>query len=193
MDTFNISDAQGILGKLLQRMDSLTLTLSEKKHDLETFAHKAQEAADTLDVASTKLISNFSDVAQLEQTLQETLRSGIETAAQHIAVQASHEMQQSLRPMQASLNDAINLLHHSTGQSVYMIRKQRWTWMVVSGVFGAFIASIVAAIMILYYPSKTSEIDQKLQTYGRALLDYAHTLTSKEQKQLFKHLGKYIH
>ena len=192
MDKSKVLDNQVIIGKLLQRMDSLTLSLSEKKNELDTFVYKAQEAADTLDVASTKLISHFSDVANLEQTLQETLRSGIEAAAQHIATQASHDIQQTLSPMQEMLKDTMSSLQQHTDRSIKDIRKQKWIWMSLSGVFGAFVASIVALMMILFYLPKTSGIDQKLQKYGHAFMQYYETLSPKEQDLLLKKLSTYM-
>jgi len=192
MDTSKVLDNQVIIGKLLQRMDSVTLSLSEKKNELDTFVYKAQEAADTLDVASTKLISHFSDVATLEQTLQETLRSGIEAAAHHIATQASHDIQHTLSPMQEMLKDTMSSLQQHTNRSMKDIRKQKWIWMSLSGVFGAFVAGIVALMMILFYLPKTSGIDLKLQKYGHAFMEYYETLSPKEQDLLLKKLSTYM-
>lgn len=192
MDTSKVLDNQVIIGKLLQRMDSVTLSLSEKKNELDTFVYKAQEAADTLDVASTKLISHFSDVATLEQTLQETLRSGIEAAAHHIATQASHDIQHSLSPMQEMLKDTMSSLQQHTNRSMKDIRKQKWIWMSLSGVFGAFVAGIVALMMILFYLPKTSGIDLKLQKYVHAFMEYYETLSPKEQDLLLKKLSTYM-
>lgn len=91
-DKYDVKKEQGILGKLLQRLDVLTLSIADKKKELDSYANKAQEAADTLDVASTKLISSFTDVANLEETLQNTIAQSIEGAADRIAHQASREV-----------------------------------------------------------------------------------------------------
>jgi flagellar biosynthesis chaperone FliJ len=173
-------------------LDTLTLSLVEKKKELDAYAHKAQEVADTLDVASTKLISHFSDFANLEQTLQETLRSGIEGAAHQVAHQASHNMQMMLTPMQETLNDTVKLLHHHTDRSLKTIRTRKWLWMTLSGCFGSVIALGVALLMLTFYSPKTSEMDQKLKKVGHMFMQYYETLSSAEQERLLKKLSNHM-
>lgn len=191
-DAVDVTEERGILGKLLQRLDALTLSIADKKKELDGYANKAQEAADTLDVASTKLISSFTDVSNLEQTLQETIARSIEGAADRIAQHASHEVGQQLQEVIGRLNESAQTFQRYNQASLASIKYKRWVWIGIAGLFGMISASVTTAIFLWVSDPARSELNQKLIKYGSAFIQYLETLSPKEQDKLLKELSTYM-
>ncbi len=191
-DAIDVTEERWILGKLLQRLDALTLSIVDKKKELDAYANKAQEAADTLDVASTKLISSFTDVANLEQTLQETIARSIEGAAERIAHQASHEVGQQLQEVIGRLNDTAQAFQCHNQASISSIKHKRWLWIGIAGFFGIVCAGVTVCILLWVSDPARSELNQKLIKYGSAFIQYLETLSPKEQDKLLKALSTYM-
>ena len=174
-EAVDVTEEPGILGKLLQRLDALTLSITDKKKELDSYAHKAQEAADTLDVASTKLISSFTDVANLEQTLQETI-------AQH----ASHEIGQQLQEVIGRLNDTAQAFQRHNQASHSSIKHKRWLWIGIAGFFGIMCASVTTCILLWISDPARSELNQKLIKYGSAFVHYIEQLPKAKQNEIYQ-------
>ena len=173
-----------VAGKILQRLDSMTMSLTEKKNELDAFANKAQEAADTLDVASTKLLSHFEDFASLEQILQETLRSGIEEAAQRIVVQ----VRQDLEPLHCQIEESMRSAQNAHNHGAF----KRWKVIFLAGALGIVTAILTTIISIHLYSINQSETDQKLIKYGHAFMSYYEQLPEKERDVLLKKLQGFL-
>lgn len=191
-DTYDVTEERGILGKLLQRLDVLTLSITDKKKELDSYANKAQEAADTLDVASTKLISSFTDVANLEQTLQETIARSIEGTAERIAHHASHEVGLQLQEAIGRLNDTIQQLQLHNQTSLSSIKHKRWRWIGIAGLFGVVSASVTAVIFLWVSDPARSELNQKLIKYGAAFVQYIDQLPKAKQDEIYQKIKVHI-
>lgn len=194
-DAVDVTDGtgeRGILGKLLQRLDALTLSIADKKKELDSYANKAQEAADTLDVASTKLISSFTEVANLEQTLQETIARGIEGAADRIAQQASHEIGQQLQEAIGRLNDAAHTFQRNNLASHSAIKRKRWLWIGAAVFFGMISASVTTAIFLWVSDPARSVLNQKLIKYGSAFVQYIDQLPKAKQDEIYQQIKAHI-
>jgi phage-related protein len=192
MDAVDVTEERGILGKLLQRLDALTLSIADKKKELDSYAHKAQEAADTLDVASTKLISSFTEVANLEQTLQETIARGIEGAADRIAQQASHEVGQQLQEVIGRLNESAQTFQQHNQASLATIKHKRWLWIGIAGLFGMISASVTTIICLWVSDPARSELNQKLIKYGSAFVQYIDQLPKAKQDEIYQQIKAHI-
>lgn len=192
MNTDKTPDEQGILGKLLQRLDALTLSLTEKKKELDTYAHKAQEVADTLDVASTKLISSFTDVANLEQALQSTLAQSIESGADRIAQHANREIGLQLQEVIERLNTTTQGIQRISQESLSSISYRRWLWMGVAVFFGSISAGISTGVFLLFSDPGRSELNQKLIKYGSAFVQYIDTLPKPQQDAIYQKIKGYL-
>jgi len=191
-EPYDITEERGILGKLLQRLDALTLSIADKKKELDSYANKAQEAADTLDVASTKLISSFTDVANLEQTLQETISRSIEGAAERMAHHASHEVGQQLQEVIGRLNDTAQAFQRNNQASLASIKHKRWLWIGVSGVFGIMCASVTTCVFLWVSDPARSALNQKLMKYGSAFVLYIEQLPKAQQDALYQKIKAYL-
>lgn len=191
-DAVDVTEERGILGKLLQRLDALTLSIADKKKELDAYANKAQEAADTLDVASTKLISSFTDVANLEQTLQETIARSIEGAAERIAYQTSYEIGLELQEVIGRLNDTARTLQRHTQVAYDSIKQKRWLWMGRSGLFGVICASVTAVIILEGADLGRSELNQKLIKYGTAFIHYIEQLPKSQQDEIYQKIKVHL-
>lgn len=185
-DKYDVTEERGVLGKLLQRLDALTLSITDKKKELDSYAHNAQEAADTLDVASTKLISSFTDVANLEQTLQETIARSIEGASERIAQHASHEVGQQLQEAIERLNDTTQQLQLHSQSSLASIKHKRWLWIGISGIFGIICASVTTCVFLWLSDPARSALNQKLINYGSAFVHYIEQLPKSQQEELYQ-------
>lgn len=191
-DKYDVKKEQGILGKLLQRLDVLTLSIADKKKELDSYANKAQEAADTLDVASTKLISSFTDVANLEETLQNTIAQSIEGAAERIAHQASHEVGQLLQEVIGRLNDTAQQLQRHNQASLDSIKHKRWLWIGIAGVFGIVCAGVTTGVFLWFSDPARSELNQKLMKYGSAFVHYIEQLPKSQQDALYQKIKAHL-
>jgi phage-related protein len=194
-DAVDVTDGtggRGILGKLLQRLDALTLSIADKKKELDSYANKAQEAADTLDVASTKLISSFTEVANLEQTLQETIARGIEGAADRIAQQASHEIGQQLQEAIGRLNDSAHTFQRNNLASHSAIKRKRWLWIGAAVFFGMISASVTTGGWMWWSDPARSELNQKLIKYGSAFVKYIDQLPNAQQEEIYQQIKAHI-
>lgn len=191
-DKYDVKKEQGILGKLLQRLDVLTLSIADKKKELDSYANKAQEAADTLDVASTKLISSFTDVANLEETLQNTIAQSIEGAADRIAHQASREVGLQLQEVIGHLNDTAQKFQQHNQASLSSIKHKRWLWIGIAGLFGVVSASVAAVIFLWVSDPARSELNQKLMKYGSAFVQYIDTLPKSQQESVYQKIKGYL-
>jgi hypothetical protein len=191
-DKYDVKKEQGILGKLLQRLDVLTLSIADKKKELDSYANKAQEAADTLDVASTKLISSFTDVANLEETLQNTIAQSIEGAADRIAHQASREVGLQLQEVIGHLNDTAQKFQQHNQASLASIKYRRWLWIGIAGLFGVVSASVAAVIFLWVSDPARSELNQKLMKYGSAFVQYIDTLPKSQQESVYQKIKGYL-
>jgi phage-related protein len=188
----HVTEERGILGKLLQRLDALTLSIADKKKELDSYANKAQEAADTLDVASTKLISSFTDVANLEQTLQETIAGSIEGAAERIAQHASHEIGQQLQEVIGRLNDTAEAFQRHNQASLASIKHKRWLWIGIAGLFGMIAASVTTIIFLWWSDPVRSELNQKLIKYGAAFVQYIDQFPKAKQDEIYQKIRMHI-
>lgn len=188
----DVTEERGVLGKLLQRLDVLTLSIADKKKELDGYANKAQEAADTLDVASTKLISSFTDVANLEQTLQETIARGMEGAADRIAQHASHEIGQQLQEAIGRLNDAAHTFQRNNLASHSAIKRKRWLWIGIAGLFGMISASVTTGGWVWWSNPARSELNQKLIKYGSAFVQYIDQLPNAKQDEIYQQINVHI-
>jgi hypothetical protein len=191
-DKYDVKKEQGILGKLLQRLDVLTLSIADKKKELDSYANKAQEAADTLDVASTKLISSFTDVANLEETLQNTIAQSIEGAADRIAHQASREVGLQLQEVIGHLNDTAQKFQQHNQASLASIKYRRWLWIGIAGLFGVVSASVTAVIFLWVSDPARSELNQKLIKYGGAFVQYIDQLPKAKQDEIYQKIKVHI-
>jgi len=191
-DAVDVTEERGILGKLLQRLDALTLSIADKKKELDSYANKAQEAADTLDVASTKLISSFTDVANLEQTLQETIARSIEGTADRIAHHASHEVGQQLQGVIGRLNDTAQTFQRHNQASLASIKHKRWLWIGIAGLFGMISASVTTIIFLWWSDPVRSELTQKLIKYGAAFVQYIDQLPKAKQDEIYQKIKAHI-
>jgi hypothetical protein len=191
-DKYDVTKEQGILGKLLQRLDVLTLSIADKKKELDSYANKAQEAADTLDVASAKLISSFTDVANLEETLQNTIAQSIEGAADRIAHQASREVGLQLQEVIGHLNDTAQKFQQHNQASLSSIKHKRWLWIGIAGLFGVVSASVAAVIFLWVSDPARSELNQKLMKYGSAFVQYIDTLPKSQQESVYQKIKGYL-
>ncbi len=188
----DVTEERGILGKLLQRLDTLTLSIADKKKELDAYANKAQEAADTLDVASTKLISSFTDVANLEETLQETIAVSIEGAAERIAQHASHEVGQQLQEVMGRLSDTALTLQRHNQASLSSIQRKRWLWIGIAGLFGVISASVTTWFWIWWSDPVRSELNQRLIKYGAAFVQYIDQLPNAKQDEIYQKIKAHI-
>lgn len=188
----DVTEERGILGKLLQRLDALTLSIVDKKKELDAYANKAQEAADTLDVASTKLIASFTDVANLEQTLQETIARSIEGAAERIAHHASHEVGQQLQEVIGRLNDTAQAFQRHNQASLSSIKHKRWLWIGIAGFFGIICASVISLVLLWGVDPARSELNQKLIKYGSAFVQYIDQLPKAKQDEIYQKIKAHI-
>lgn len=188
----DVTEERGILGKLLQRLDVLTLSIADKKKELDGYANKAQEAADTLDVASTKLISSFTDVANLEQTLQDTIARSIEGAAERIAHHASHEVGQQLQEVIGRLNESAQTFQRYNQASLASIKYKRWVWMGIAGLFGMISASVTTAIFLWGSDPARSVLNQKLIKYGAAFVQYIDQLPKAKKDEIYQKIKAHI-
>lgn len=191
-DKYDVTKEHRILGKLLQRLDVLTLSITDKKKELDSYANKAQEAADTLDVASTKLISSFTDVANLEETLQNTIAQSIEGAADRIAHQASREVGLQLQEVIGHLNDTAQKFQQHNQASLASIKYRRWLWIGIAGLFGVVSASVTAVIFLWVSDPARSELNQKLMKYGSAFVHYIEQLPKAQQDALYQKIKAHI-
>jgi hypothetical protein len=191
-DKYDVKKEQGILGKLLQRLDVLTLSIADKKKELDSYANKAQEAADTLDVASTKLISSFTDVANLEETLQNTIAQSIEGAADRIAHQASREVGLQLQEVIGHLNDTAQKFQQHNQASLASIKYRRWLWIGIAGLFGVVSASVTAVIFLWVSDPARSELNQKLIKYGGAFVQYIDQLPKAKQDEIYQKIKVHL-
>lgn len=191
-EPYDITEERGILGKLLQRLDALTLSIADKKKELDSYANKAQEAADTLDVASTKLISSFTDVANLEQTLQETIARSIEGAAERIAQHASHEVGQQLQEVIGRLNDTAQAFQRNNQASHSSIKHKRWLWIGSAGFFGIMCASVTVCILLWVSDPARSQLNQKLMKYGSAFVQYIDQLPKAKQDEIYQKIKVHL-
>jgi|GEM_PF-2180908 len=191
-DAVDVTEERGILGKLLQRLDALTLSITDKKKELDSYANKAQEAADTLDVASTKLISSFTDVANLEQTLQETIARSIEGAAERISNQASHEIGLQLQEAIERLNNTTQTFQQHNQASLSSIKHKRLLWIGIAGLFGMISASVTTGLWMLYSDPARSELNQKLIKYGAAFVQYIDQLPKAKQDEIYQKIKVHI-
>ena len=187
-----VTEERGILGKLLQRLDALTLSITDKKKELDSYAHKAQEAADTLDVASTKLISSFTDVANLEQTLQETIAQSIEGASERIAQHASHEIGQQLQEVIGRLNDTAQAFQRHNQALLSSIKHKRCLWIGIAGFFGMMCASVTTCILLWISDPARSELNQKLIKYGSAFVHYIEQLPKAKQDEIYQKIKAHM-
>jgi hypothetical protein len=188
----DVSEERGVLGKLLQRLDVLTLSIADKKKELDAYANKAQEAADTLDVASTKLISSFTDVANLEETLQETIAVSIEGAAERIAQHARHEVGQQLQEVITRLNESAQTFHRYNQASLASIKYKRWVWIGIAGLFGVISASVTIWFWIWWSDPARSELNQRLIKYGAAFVQYIDQLPTAKQDEIYQKIKAHI-
>lgn len=188
----DVTEERGVLGKLLQRLDALTLSIADKKKELDSYANKAQEAADTLDVASTKLISSFTDVANLEQTLQETIAQSIEGAADRIAHQTSHEVGQQLQEVIGRLNDTAQAFQRHNQAAHSSIKHKRWLWIAIAGFFGIMCASVTTCILLWISDPARSELNQKLIKYGSAFVHYIEQLPKSKQDEIYQKIKAHM-
>jgi phage-related protein len=191
-DTYDVTEERGVLGKVLQRLDALTLSIIDKKKELDSYANKAQEAADTLDVASTKLISSFTDVANLEQTLQETIARSIEGAAERIAHRASYEVGQHLQEVIGRLNETARTFQRHNQSSLASIKHKRWVWIGIAGLFGMVSASITTGVCLWVSDPVRSELNQKLIKYGSAFVQYIEQLPKPQQDIIYQKIKAYL-
>lgn len=191
-DAVDVTEERGILGKLLQRLDALTLSISDKKKELDSYANKAQEAADTLDVASTKLISSFTEVANIEQTLQETIARSIEGAADRIAHQTSHEVGHQLQEVIGRLNDTAQTFQRHNQAAHSSIKHKRWLWIGIAGFFGIMCASVTTCILLWISDPARSELNQKLIKYGAAFVLYIDQLPKAKQEEIYQKIKAHI-
>jgi phage-related protein len=192
MDKYDLTEEKGILGNLLQRLDMLTLSLTEKKKELDSYAHKAQEVADTLDVASTKLISSFTDVANLEQALQNTIAQNIVDAADRVAHQASREIGLQLQEVVERLNDTAQRIQYLSQDSLSSLRYRRWIWMGTAGLFGVVSACVTTGIFLWFSDPARSELNQKLIKYGSAFVHYIEQLPKPQQETLYQKIKLHL-
>lgn len=188
----DVTEERGVLGKLLQRLDTLTLSIADKKKELDSYANKAQEAADTLDVASTKLISSFTDAANLEQTLQETIARSIEGAAERIAQHASHEVGQQLQDVIGRLNDTSQTFQRHTQAALSSVKHKRWLWIGIAGFFGIICATVTTCIFLWWSDPARSELNQKLIKYGAAFVQYIDQLPRAKQEEIYQKIKVHI-
>lgn len=188
----DVTEERGILGKLLQRLDTLTLSIADKKKELDSYANKAQEAADTLDVASTKLISSFTDVANLEQTLQETIARSIEGAAERIAQHASHEVGQQLQEMIGRLNDTALAFQRHNKASLSSVQHKRWLWIGIAIFFGMISASVTTGVWLWFSDPARLELNQKLIKYGSAFVQYIEQLPKSQQDGVYQKIKQHL-
>lgn len=191
-DAADVTEERVILGKLLQRLDALTLSIVDKKKELDSYANKAQEAADTLDVASTKLLSSFTDVANLEQTLQETIAKSIEGAAERIAHRASYEVGQHLQEVIGRLNEAARTFQRHNQSSLAAIKHKRWVWIGIAGLFGMISTSVTTIIFLWCSDPVRSELNQKLIKYGAAFVQYIDQLPKAKQDEIYQKIKAHI-
>lgn len=191
-DDVDVTEERGILGKLLQRLDALTLSITDKKKELDAYANKAKEAADTLDVASTKLISSFTDVANLEQTVQETIARSIDGAAERIAHHVSHEIGQKLQEAIGRLKDTAQQLQCHSQSSLTSIKHKRLLWIGLSSVFGMISASVTTVIFLWWSDPARSELNQKLIKYGAAFVQYIEQLPKAKQDEIYQTIKAHI-
>lgn len=185
-------DETGILGKLLQRLDALTLSIAEKKKELDMYSQKAQEAADTLDVASTKLISSFTDVANLEQTLQNTIAKSIEGGADRIAQHASREIGLQLQEVTDRLNTTTRGIQRISHESLSSIRYRRWLWIGIAGLLGGISAGVSTGVGVWLSDPSRAELNQKLTKYGSAFVQYIETLPKPQQEVIYQKIKGYL-
>jgi phage-related protein len=185
-EAVDVTEERGVLGKLLQRLDALTLSIADKKKELDSYANKAQEAADTLDVASTKLISSFTDVSNLEQTLQETIARSIEGAAERIAQHASYEVGQQLQEVIGRLNETAETFKRHNQAALSSIKHQRWLWIGSAVIMGMISASVTAAIFLWVSDPARSALNQKLINYGAAFVEYIDQLPKAKQDEIYQ-------
>lgn len=191
-DAVDVTEERGVLGKLLQRLDALTLSIADKKKELDSYANKAQEAADTLDVASTKLISSFTDVANLEQTLQETIARSIDGAAERIAQHASHEIGQQLQEVIGRLNESAQAFQRHNQASLATIKHKRWVWVGISGLFGMICAGLTTGFWLWFSDPARSVLNQKLIKYGAAFVQYIDQLPKAKQEELYQQIKQHL-
>jgi hypothetical protein len=192
MDKYDLTVEKGILGKLLQRLDALTLSMTEKKKELDSYANKAQEVADTLDVASTKLISSFTDVANLEQALHNTIAQNIVDAADRVAHQASREIGLQLQEVVERLNDTTQRIQHLSQDSLSSLRYRRWIWMGVAVFFGSISAGITTGVFVWLTDPSRVELNQKLTKYGSAFVQYIDTLPKPQQEAIYQKIKLHL-
>jgi hypothetical protein len=187
-----VTEERGVLGKLLQRLDAVTLSITDKKKELDSYANKAQEAADTLDVASTKLISSFTDVANLEQTLQETIARSIDGAAERIAHHASHELGLQLQEAIGCLNETAQTLQFHNQASLSSIKHKRWVWIGIAGFFGIMCASVTTGFWLWFSDPAHSQLNQKLIKYGSAFVQYIDKLPKAKQDEIYQKIKVHL-
>ncbi len=185
-------DHQGVIGKLLQRMDTLTLSLSEKKKELDSYANKAQESADTLDVASTKLISHMDAFVALESKLKTTVEESITEVSSGLSEKISQELTHRLLPMTEQLNSASKHLDQNTQKAQRKLNVRGALWAVSAGIFACFIAILTTFVMFSYLNSDHNQVHQKLMRYGSAFINHLDTLPETEQQNLLQKLHPYL-
>lgn len=185
-------DHQGVIGKLLQRMDTLTLSLSEKKKELDSYANKAQESADTLDVASTKLISHMEAFVELESKLNTIVEESIAEVSSGLSEKISQELTLRLLPMIEQLNSASKHLDQNTQKAQRKLSVRGALWIVSTSIFACFIAILTTFVMFSYLNSDHNQAHQKLMRYGSAFISYLDTLPELEQQNLLQKLKPYL-
>lgn len=185
-------DHQGVIGKLLQRMDTLTLSLSEKKKELDSYANKAQESADTLDVASTKLISHMEAFVELESTLKTTVEESIAEVSSGLSYKISQELTHRLLPMTEQLNSASKHLDQNTHKAQRKLSVRGALWIVSAGIFACCIAILTTFVMSWCLNTDHNKVHQKLMRYGSGLINYLDTLPELEQQTLLQKLKPHL-
>lgn len=191
-DAVDVTEERRILGRLLQRLDAVTLSISDKKKELDSYANKAQEAASTLDVASTKLISCFTDVANLEQILQVQVARSIEGASERISTQSSQVIGQQLQEVIGRLNETAQAFQRNNYASLASIKHKRWLWMGIAGLFGVISASVTTIIFLWWSDPARSALNQKLIKYGAAFVRYIDQLPKAKQDEIYQKIKAHI-